>query len=486
MSPGIWFCLFVCLVVPLSCHSEGPDDHSEPPAKTEDSGTDNDRTSRPVLPFVLPGPTRTPMVTTSTEREPGVDWGALLRASGRFLVIEHGFRLLTEPGTRSGLKGGFLRNYADAVSNLHGWADGDDFYVNYVGHPMEGSVAGFLWAQNDRKYSYVEFGNDPAYWKSRLRAAGFMWAYSTQFEIGPLSEASIGSIQAAFPQQGLVDHAVTPVIGLGWMIAEDVLDKYLVKRIEAKTRKRWIRILARSAMNPSRSFANILQNNPPWHRDSRPGITEFVPPPASRPAFNRPATGTAVILPDRPGPPPFEFSMTFQHERIGDANRSMWCAGGAGTAAVRIAPAWQIAAEVGGCKLIGLERNLSGDSLTYMAGPRWVSSGSGPWIRHLQILVGGNKMTEERMWPEKKRLLDQAAIRDNQPPPAHEAYTDAVESNGFALTAGGGVDYKMTRALAIRVAEVSYRRSWVGPLWGREYSSGFRVVSGLVLRMGTW
>src|SRR5262245_9777560 len=148
-----------------------------------------------------------------------VDLPALLRASGRFLAIEQSFRLLTEPGTRSGLKGGLLGNYAKAVGSLHGWGDGDEFYVNYIGHPMQGSVAGFLWVHNDRNYRRVEFGKSREYWKSRLRAAGFIWAYSTQFEIGPLSEASIGAIQAVYPQQGFVDHVITPSGGLGWLVA---------------------------------------------------------------------------------------------------------------------------------------------------------------------------------------------------------------------------------------------------------------------------
>ena len=66
-----------------------------------------------------------------------------MRASGRFLAVEHAFRLATEPGTRDGLKGKFFGNYARAVGSIHGWSDGDEFYVNYVGHPAQGSVAGF-------------------------------------------------------------------------------------------------------------------------------------------------------------------------------------------------------------------------------------------------------------------------------------------------------------------------------------------------------
>lgn len=94
--------------------------------------------------------------------------------------------------------------------------DGDLFYVNYVGHPIQGSASGFIWVQNDGKYRKAEFGNNSVYWKSRMRATAFSWAYSTQFEIGPISEASIGKIQSRYPQQSWVDHVATPVIGLAW------------------------------------------------------------------------------------------------------------------------------------------------------------------------------------------------------------------------------------------------------------------------------
>ena len=95
-------------------------------------------------------------------------------------------------------------------------------------------------------------------------------------------------------------------------------------------------------------------------------------------------------------------------------------------------------------------------------------------------------MTGERMWPKRKELLEEAALRNHTAPPSHADYTDQVESNAFALSTGGGIDYKPNNARALRVAEVSYRHSWVGPLWGRDYSNGLKVASGLVLRMGTW
>jgi hypothetical protein len=422
-----------------------------------------------------------PKSTISAPPPNGVDWVGLIRSSGRFLAVEQSFRLLTEAGTREGLKGPIIRNYFRAVSNVHGWSDGDEFYVNYVGHPMQGAVAGFLWSGNDRRYRHIEFGKDPLYWKARLRAAGFIWVYSTQFEIGAVSEASIGAIQAVPPQQGFVDHVITPSMGMAWMIAEDAIDKYIVKRIEASTTNRYVRMLARGGMNPARSFANVLQGSPPWRRDTRPGILAYR---ADRP-FEKPQRPATPI--EKPGVAPAEFFMTFQAERLSGGGAPLTCVGGGGAAAFRLAASWQVIADVGGCKILGLDRNVSGDSMAFMAGPRWVHSGNGPWSAHVQFTVGGQKMTEQQILPDRQKVVEQLAIQKNLPPPRPYQYSIQSETNGFAVAAGGGVHYKLNRALAIRVAEISYRRSWMGPLIGRDaYNDSVRVSSGLVLRMGTW
>jgi len=417
-----------------------------------------------------------------------VDWFRLTGASLRFLAIEHSFRLLTEPGTREGLKGPFFRNYARAVGNLHGFADGDEFYVNYVGHPMEGAVAGFLFVGSDRSYRRAEFGKSPEYWKSRLRAAAFAWAFSTQFEIGPASEASIGAIQAQFPQQGFVDHVVTPSIGLAWMIGEDAIDKYIIKRIEGATTNPYLRFAARGGLNPARSFANVLQGRLPWNRETRPGVNSFVAGDerAYTAAMKR-ATERVASEADSGVVAPFEFALTFQPQRLLGSKDNLMCLGGGGSAGFRLARSWQLIADVGGCKMTGLEKDLSGDSLTYMAGPRWSSRIRGPWSAYLQILGGGNKITEERMYPERKQLLEKAALaRDSKVPVAHDDYTDATESNGFALSTGGGLNYNVSSSLTLRVAELSYRHAWTSPLWGRDYTGGLQWSSGIVLRMGTW
>ncbi len=63
---------------------------------------------------------------------------------------------------------------------------------------------------------------------------------------------------------------MTPTAGLGLLVAEDVLDKYLIERIERRTNNKYARIFSRMAFNPTRTAANLLRFKKPWYRD--PGL----------------------------------------------------------------------------------------------------------------------------------------------------------------------------------------------------------------------
>lgn len=224
-----------------------------------------------IMAVVMSSLLRAEDATTGSEPT-GFQWRPALQQAGLFLGIQHSFRIATETGTQVELKGPFLREWGRSVSNIRGWHDGDPFLVNYVGHPMMGAVSGYIQVQNDPEYRRAQFGRNDRYWRSRLRALAFSTLYSTQFELGPLSEASIGNVQMHPPANGVVDLVVTPTVGLGWQIAEDALDRMLVRRIEARTDATWLRIVARGALNPARSFANVLRWKPPWYRDDRGGV----------------------------------------------------------------------------------------------------------------------------------------------------------------------------------------------------------------------
>jgi hypothetical protein len=194
--------------------------------------------------------------------------------SSVFLAIQHGFRFATEPGSRAELKGPFFRDWGRSIKGLSGWGDGDPFIVNYVGHPMMGAVTGYIAVQNDYRGRTAQFGRSGDYWKSRLRAAAWSAAYSTQFELGPVSEVSLGNVGKVPGTLGMVDLVVTPTAGFGLMVLEDAVDRYVIARLENVTGNLAWRIVVRSLLNPDRAMANLVRGKPPWHRDFRPGISE--------------------------------------------------------------------------------------------------------------------------------------------------------------------------------------------------------------------
>jgi hypothetical protein len=175
-----------------------------------------------------------------------ISWTPLVRHSLTFLRIMHSFRLATETSTRNAMANPLAGGYFRALGAMHGWSDGDTYYENYLGHPIEGAVSGYLWIHHDSRYRNVEFGRSRDYWMSRLRAYAFAWAFSEQFEIGLLSEASIGQIQRYCCAYGFVDHVITPNGGAVWLIGGDIIDKYVTRRmIEDHIRSPALRAVAR-------------------------------------------------------------------------------------------------------------------------------------------------------------------------------------------------------------------------------------------------
>jgi hypothetical protein len=441
-------------------------------------GAEPDPNGVPSIPAKRPDVRPLPVVRPiSPGEKEGVNWKRLSESSLRFLGVMQAFRLATEQGTRAG-GFGLGSTYVRSVENLHGWADGDPFYVNYVGHPMQGAVSGNLFLLNDPQFNHVEFGSSPQYWKGKLRAGAFAWAFSEQFEIGILSEASIGHIQAEFPQQGFVDHVVTPVVGMSWMVAEDAVDRYIIKRLEGITRNKWARIALRTGLNPTRSFANLMDARAPWRRETRAGVLDYEPEKGGERDFGSsyPEVFPAIA--------PFEFSINTGYRVLGGHP----CMGGGAEAALRAAAPLQLVLDVNGCKLLGLGAYDSGDGLFYQAGPRWTPMPAARWSPFAQLLVGGMKITREQLDPVKKAAVE--AVNEALDPSLgftlHDQYTRHEEASGFAISAGAGVDCKLSPALALRVANVEYLHSNLRNVDDSNYSHGWQVTSGIVLRLGTW
>jgi len=196
-------------------------------------------------------------------------FGALLGDSLKLLMIEHGSRIAFQEKTRKELGGPFWSDYLHSVRVPPQWEDGDAWAVNYIGHPIHGAAAGYLWLDHERS-APQDFAPSKSYWASRGRASIWSAVYSIQFEIGPLSEASIGNVGMDPRTTGWVDHVVTPTGAFGWMVAEDALDRYVVQKFEARTQNKTARAAMRLLCNPGRGLSNAASGRSPWYRVGRP------------------------------------------------------------------------------------------------------------------------------------------------------------------------------------------------------------------------
>lgn len=187
----------------------------------------------------------------------------------KLLLIEHSSRIAFQSKTRRELGGPFFQDYIRSIKMPKTWQDGDRWYVNYIGHPIHGAAAGFIWLDQVDGSHDPSLGFSKDYWASRGRATAWAASYSLQFEFGPFSEASIGNVGMHPRTTGWVDHVVTPMGALGFMVAEDALDRYVVRRLEQSTSNRKLQKLYRAVLNPSRALSNAAQGRAPWFRTTR-------------------------------------------------------------------------------------------------------------------------------------------------------------------------------------------------------------------------
>lgn len=414
---------------------------------------------------------------------PKVQWRQLMGASLRYLGVMHSFRLATEAGTRYGLThNSFWGGYMSALGAMHGWSDGDSYYENYLGHPIQGAVSAYIWIHDDPRYRNVEFGKNPDYWKSRLRAYAYAWAFSEQFEVGLLSEASIGNIQRYCCQYGFVDHVITPNGGILWVVGEDMVDKYVVRRIEDSTHNLGLRIGARIVLNPVQSFANFMNLEYPWYRENRAAPSHYESGITGSYASMSPveASGSKTY----PIVPKFEFTATLPSQmQIGGLS----CLGGGGIGGFRMDDNWQWTVEVSGCTLgNSTPQNWSGDSLTFTTGPEWIRHSESRWSPHAHVRVGGQKVTLQHADPKERALITSIVPEGTDLNPYYHLFTTNYESTGLSMSMGGGIDYRLYSGLALRVANLDYVHSWLAPVNGMDFNQGVRFTTGVVLRLGTW
>jgi hypothetical protein len=210
----------------------------------------------------------------------GIEQAYVVHDDYRWVVSENGVPL-----------NHYWRDYKQSLSSwIHsGWNDGDPNMYGYLGHPIQGLATSYIQIQNDPQSEKMEFSNTKAYWKRVLKATLFNAVYSTQWNIGPLSEPTIekygtkdrppwntnGSwpcnTKHCYTGIGQIDLVMTPVGGMGWLVGEDWLDKNVTRRVEAHTTNRLLIDTVRCGVNPIMVGTNVLHGKRPWYRASRDG-----------------------------------------------------------------------------------------------------------------------------------------------------------------------------------------------------------------------
>src|SRR5258708_24599772 len=276
------------------------------------SSTSTDLTDHDLSPGGVAAPSHTnpdPGTAVYQPADKHFHWGRALSESFTFLLIEQAYVIHTDfrwVVSQNGIPfNHYWRDYTESLSQWthSGWNDGDPDWFGYIGHPIQGALTGFIQIQNDPKSERLEFSGTRAYWKSRLKSMLWNAAYSTQWNLGPLSEPTVEKYGAkdrapwnqngSFPCSskhcytgvGQIDIVMTPLAGTAWRVRGDFLDTKFVRHVGDTTQALRLVDTVRVALNPLRGGANILHGKHPWYRASRDdrGTLAFTNPNSTSP-----------------------------------------------------------------------------------------------------------------------------------------------------------------------------------------------------------
>src|ERR1700683_5463869 len=175
-------------------------------------------------------------------------WRPALLEQTEYLTIEQTWNLTTNYWVRYyTFHGNWWHDYVESVQGFKfsRWNDANPIIDDYVGHPMMGAITMDIFIQNYPRGRSIEFENTKRYWHSRLWALLWSTVYSTQWKLGPISEASIGNTgrQDLYDKDahkltngtGTVGLVVTPLGGWAWALGEGFMDAHVIRHVETHT-----------------------------------------------------------------------------------------------------------------------------------------------------------------------------------------------------------------------------------------------------------
>ena len=207
-------------------------------------------------------------------------WGPILWEFLEATAMENAGNIALDSETRLDLSGNpFISTWFKCVRQFRykQWRDDDDFMVDYIGHGMQGGIIGASFFQHSptgRGLVYVNNGN---YWRNRLKGMAWITIYEVQWKIGPASEASIGNSGLntyytprvkgrSTNETGFQDFVDTPLVGFGWNVGEDAIDRFIMPHIWRHTHNKWA-LTGYSVLTPTKAVANVLRFKPFYYRD---------------------------------------------------------------------------------------------------------------------------------------------------------------------------------------------------------------------------
>jgi opacity protein-like surface antigen len=153
------------------------------------------------------------------------------------------------------------------------------------------------------------------------------------------------------------------------------------------------------------------------------------------------------------------------------------CAGGGGTIAYNLSSLVGIAADLGGCKIFsnayGLGNTVDGNEFTYLFGPRLTYRSGGKLEPFGEVNFGGVRVS----------VSCKSSASNCNAATGGNTYT----KNAFALTVGGGVQFKLSRKFSLRLIQAEYLYTRFGnncalaACNNNNSQNSFRLKSGIVI-----
>jgi opacity protein-like surface antigen len=140
----------------------------------------------------------------------------------------------------------------------------------------------------------------------------------------------------------------------------------------------------------------------------------------------------------------------YQYLRLNPGGTS--CQGFGGSATGNLNNWFGVVGDFGYCRVTGLPSGTSAHAVNFLFGPRATYRSSSPLSPFAQVLFGGQ----------------------------HFGGSGGGTANSFAMSLGGGADYKLTEHVALRLIQVEYLYTHFGGV----RQNNARIESGIVYRWG--